>query len=129
MKKILLTILLTNLILPAFSFEDYIIISKTPVKSVTTENIGVVEAKPVFTIDNKKKLIILTPISTGKGKIIVTTTDGKKEILNVKIADKKTDIKPHEGFRYFRISPPPEGIEIPKPPAAIDIPQPLRGNG
>ena len=128
MKKILLTILLINFMLPAFAFEDYMIVSKTPVKSVTAENNKIVEDKPVFTIDNEKKILILTPVSSGKTKIIVNTTEGEK-IFDIKITDKKTTIKPQEGFEYFQIDNPPEEIEIPEPPEAIDVPQPPNERG
>ena len=128
MKKILLTILLINFMLPAFAFEDYMIVSKTPVKSVTAENNKIVEVEPVFTIDNEKKIIILTPVSTGKTKIIINTAEGKK-ILDIKITDKKTTIKSDEGFEYFQIDNPPGEIEIPEPPETIDIPQPPNERG
>ena len=128
MKKIISTILLINFMLPAFAFEDYMIVSKTPVKSVTAENNKIVEVKPVFTIDNEKKIIILTPISSGKTKIIVNTTEGEK-IFDIKITDKKTTIKSDEGFEYFQIDNPPEEIEIPEPPETIDVPQPPNERG
>ena len=128
MKKIISTFLLMNCILPAFAFEDYMLVSEAPVKSVMVENNKILEAKPVFTIDNQKKIIILTPVSSGKTKVILTTAEGEK-ILDIKITDKKTTIKPQEGFEYFQIDTPPEEIEIPEPPEAIDLPLPPDNGG
>lgn len=115
MKKFILTILLINIIQPALAFEDYMIVSNSIVKSVTVQNKNIIEAQPVFTISNEKKIIILTPLAEGKTDIIINTSDGEK-ILNVKITDKKTFIKPAEGFEYFQMDNPPDVIEIPEPP-------------
>lgn len=101
--------------LPALAFEDYMIISNSIVKSITVENNEILDAKPVYTIDNEKKIIILTPLKEGKTKIFITTIDSEK-IIDVKITDKQTTLKPEEGFEYFEIDIPPEEIEIPEPP-------------
>lgn len=119
MKKILLTILFINFMLPALAFEDYMIVSNSIVKSIAVGNDKILDAKPVYTIDNEKKIIILTPLSEGKTKLLINTADGEK-IIDVKITDKKTTIKPEEGFEYFEMDIPPEEIEIPEPPFIPD---------
>ena len=73
MKKFILTILLINIIQPALAFEDYMIVSNSIVKSVTVQNKNIIEAQPVFTISNEKKIIILTPLAEGKTDIIINT--------------------------------------------------------
>lgn len=128
MKKLLLIILLINFMSPVFAFEDYMIVSKIPVKSVAVENNKIINVNPLFTIDNEKKIIILSPISTGKTKITVNTIEDEK-IIEVKITNKKTSLKPQEGFEYFQMDDPPFEIEIPEPPAVIDIPTPLTTGG
>lgn len=105
--------------LPALAFEDYMIVSNSIVKSIAVENDKILDAKPVYTIDNEKKIIILTPLSEGKTKLLINTADGEK-IIDVKITDKKTTIKPEEGFEYFEMDIPPEEIEIPEPPFIPD---------
>ena len=50
---------------------------------------------------------------------MINTADGEK-IIDVKITDKKTTIKPEEGFEYFEMDIPPEEIEIPEPPFIPD---------
>ena len=54
MKKILLTILLLST--PASAFEDYMVISNQPVKSVSVQNPEVLDSSVLLTIDNQKKI-------------------------------------------------------------------------
>ena len=115
MKKFLTIIILFNTTLPALSFEDLMIISKSPVKKVSVQDEAIVNVRPVFTIYNEKKILLVTPIKTGKTKIITDTTDGQ-EILEINISKKKTNVKPNEKFDYFSMDMPPEAIEIPEPP-------------
>jgi len=124
MKKILLTILLT--VTPAYAFEEYMIISNMPVKSVTVQNPEIVKVQPVFTIDNEKKIIILTPLTNGKTKINIERVNDKKT-LEVKISEDLTKIKPQDGFNYFSIDIPPENFIIPLPPANEILPKPPKG--
>ena len=126
MKKLILTILLTAT--PVCAFEDYMIISSAPVKSVAVQNQEILDAKPVFTIDNKKKVIIITPKSNGKTKINIDLFD-KKETLDIKIDTNKTTIKPHKGFNYFSVDIPPEEYIIPLPPANEILPEPPKFKG
>ena len=126
MKKLILTILLTAA--PACAFEDYMIISNSPVKSVTVQNQEVLDAKPVFTINNEKKIIIITPKTNGKTKINIDLFD-KKETLDVKIESEKTTIKPLKDFNYYSVDIPPEEYIIPPPPANEILPEPPKFKG
>ncbi len=117
MKKLLLTVLLIISSLPACAFENYMIVSEAPFKSAAAENPDIVSAKPVFTIDNKKKIILITPHKSGKTKINILFS-GSKTTLDIKITNKKTTINPQDGFEYFKLDEPPEGIEILPPPTA-----------
>ena len=85
MKKLLLTILL--LTTPAFAFEDYMIISNSAVKSVDVQDESVLEAKILFTIDNERKVLIISPKKVGNTKIQVQTDDGQKN-LKVTVKEK-----------------------------------------
>lgn len=126
MRRILLTILLTAM--PACAFEDYMIISETPVKSVTVQDPEILTAKPVFTIDNEKKIIIVTPQKAGKTKVTVNLYEETKS-LDIKVNENKTTIKPQAGFNYYLMDIPPHGITIPFPPANIILPQPPKYKG
>ena len=113
MKKIFMTILLLSA--PAFAFEDYMIISNQPVKSVSVQNPEILDASVLFTIDNTKKDIIITPKKTGKTKIIADMyVDSKK--IDVKVTEEKTFIDAPEGFYLFLMDSPPKAYPIPKPP-------------
>ncbi|MBE7709747.1 MAG: hypothetical protein E7Z93_04780 [Cyanobacteria bacterium SIG32] len=126
MKKLLLTFLILSA--PVYAFENYMVISNSPVKSVTVQNKEILDAKPVFTIDNQKKIIIITPKSNGKTKINIDLFD-KKETLDIKIDTDKTTIKLHKGFNYFSIDIPPEEYIIPLPPANEILPEPPKFKG
>ena len=116
MKRIFLTLLM--LCSPALAFEDYMIISKQPVKAVSVTHPEILDIRPLYTIDNQKKVLILNPKQTGKTKIKVTRY-GIERYINVKITDKKTNIKHRPGdFHCFIIYTPPEKIDILPPPAS-----------
>lgn len=117
MKKLLLTTLLT--ITPAYAFDDVLIISPTPVNSVIVKDNSILDAKPLFTIDNEKKFIIIKPIKEGKTVIELTTANGSEK-LDVNI-NKTTNIDLPKGYNMFEIDMPPSNIEIPLPPEAIEI--------
>lgn len=124
MKKLLLTTLL--IISPAYAFEDVLIISPAPVNSVTVKDSSIVQAKPVFTIDNEKKFIILTPQKNGKTEIEIKTSDNTQKI-DIQVGE-KTKLNLPKDFAVFEIDIPPENIEIPLPPEAIEIIAPPKLN-
>ena len=64
MKKILF-ILLIFLIPQAQAFEDYLILSDSPVSSINWSDDDVISATPLFTIDNNKNTIILKAKKEG----------------------------------------------------------------
>ena len=115
MKKILLTIILLST--PAFAFEDYMVISNTPVKSVSVQNSEILDVSVLYTIDNQKKNIIITPKKTSQTKINIDLLNqiGSKKI-DVKITEKKTFINAPLDFNLFLLDSPPESYDIPKPP-------------
>lgn len=126
MKKLLLTLLILSA--PVQAFENYMIISSSPVKSVTVENSKILDADPVFTIDNQKKIIVITPKSKGKTKINIDLFDNEKTI-DIKIEKEKTIIKSLDGFNYFPVDIPPEEFLIPLPPANAILPEPPKLKG
>ena len=114
MKKVLLTLLIMSS--PAFAFQDYLIISKQPVKSVSVSDPEILDITPLYTIDNQKKVLILNPKQIGKTKIKVTRF-GSERYINVKVSDEKTDIKHRIGdFHCFILDTPPEKMEVLPPP-------------
>ena len=128
MKKLFLTALILMNILPAPAFENYMIISNTPVKSVAVKDPQIADVIPVFTIDNQKKILLLKSKKKGSTKIFVKYTTEEK-VLEVKVTAKSTKIKPVDGFEYFVMDEPPAEIEIPAPPANPVIPPPVIKDG
>lgn len=121
MKKLLMTILfLTS---PAWAYENLMIISPTPVTSVQVKNEEILKVRPVFTIDNEKKFIIVTPQKSGRTQINVVASDGNKTI-EVSVTRRETNVKLPKGFASFGIDMPPEGYDIPLPPNIGEIPAP-----
>lgn len=116
-KNLMLLLILTN-ILPVCAFENYMIISEMPVKSVYAEDTKILDIKPVFTIDNEKNILILTAKKSGKTKIYLNL-NGATKILNVNVNKNSTEIKPEKGFEYYSIDEPPNGIEILPPPGRV----------
>ena len=113
MKKILLTVLLISS--TVFAFEDYMVISTQPVKSVRVNNPEILDSSVLFTIDNQKKDIILTPKKVGKTKITVELYNQTKR-FDVKVTENKTFIDVPDGFYVFLMDSPPKAYPIPKPP-------------
>lgn len=113
MKKLILTAILLSM--PGFAYENYMIISDLPVKSIVVENQEILSAKPIFTIDNSKKHIILYPHSQGKTNLSINLYD-KKVNIDVKVEDDKIIIKEVKGFKHFAIDNPPKPYPIPEPP-------------
>ena len=113
MKKFLLTILLLST--PGFAFEDYMLISNHPVKSVSVQNPEILDVSVLYTIDNQKKNIIIAPKKAGKTKIVADTfADSKK--IDVKVTEDKTFISVPDGFNLFLMDSPPKAYDIPEPP-------------
>lgn len=120
MKKILSTILLLCTILPAMAFEDLMVVSDEPVRKVFIQDNSIADVRPVFTISNEKKIILITPLKSGKTIIVVDTVAGAKS-LELKVGRKNTTVSQQDGFTYFSMDMPPEGIDIPLPPVNEDL--------
>ena len=113
MKKILLTILLMTS--PALAFEDYMIISDEPVKSVSVQNTDILDAKVLFTKNNKKRFVIIAPKKVGETKIYFYTYNNFK-IVDVQVDDDNTYMETPEGLTSYELDSPPEPLDVPLPP-------------
>ena len=115
MKKLFLTALILMNILPAAAFENYMIISNTPVKSVAVKDPEIADVIPVFTIDNNKQTIIITPQKKGKAEITVNLVDKDVTVI-VEITQEQTIFKADNDFAFFPMDIPDEAIEVLPPP-------------
>lgn len=115
MKRLLTILLLTAT--PACAFEDYMIISNSPVRAIIVENPEILNARPIFTIENEKKIILVTPQAKGKTRILVDLFGATKNI-EVKVENNSTKLKPQEGFNYFVMDIPPQELPLALPPTS-----------
>lgn len=103
MKNLLLTFLI--LLFPqAYGFENYVIISNSPVESLIWDNDEILSASPLITVDDKNT-IILTPKHAGKTNLSIGTENGTK-IITINISEDKTIISNMEGLTYFPLDLP-----------------------
>lgn len=105
---------LAMLSLKVFAFEDYIVISKKPVKSVISSNPEVVLANVLTTLMNEKDTVIVR--SVGKGKAVLTFDFyGDKTDVLVDVKDKETKVKLKDSgiLEFMNIDAPPELVDVP----------------
>lgn len=124
MKKLLLTI--TLLTSPAFAFEDYIVVSPDAVRSVSVQHEDILDVNVLFTIDNEKKFVVISPKKTGKAKVRLLTDRGQKNI-NVDVSENSTKIETFDNLSCYLLDSPPANPYIPLPPANIILPAPPKG--
>ena len=105
MNKFFLSALIMCTTLQAYAFEDYIITSDKPVKSVHSSNSSVVSVTPFFTIDNAKNIILAKALNSGRAVIIIKTEDGEQAV-NVKVSKDKTVLSQEDGLSYFKLDIP-----------------------
>lgn len=106
MKKLILILSIILLPLQANAFEDYIIVSENPVKSVYCEDDEIADIVPFFTIDNIKSTLLLKSKKEGSTLLVIETTQGEA-FLNIEVKDNETIIPQLEGLHYFILDIPP----------------------
>lgn len=115
MKKFLILTAFIIFSLQAQAYDDYIMTSDKPVKSVKSSDESVVKIRPVFTIDNNKQTIIITPQKKGKAEITVNLVDKDVTVI-VEITQEQTIFKADNDFTFFPMDIPDEAIEVLPPP-------------
>lgn len=102
--------------LKSFALEDYILLSKVPVKKVTSSNKEVIIAHILTTIMNEKNTLIIKSIGKGKAVLTFTIEDEVFDVA-VNVKDNKTVFKnKNTNFEFIKIDLPPESFEIDLPP-------------
>lgn len=110
MKKFLLAVSIILIPLQCFAFEDYIITSEKPVKSVSSSDESIISVMPFFTIDNNKDTIIVKVKREGNAQIIVKRND-KDVVVNVKVTPEQTTFTCDDDFAYFPLDRPDDKKE------------------
>ncbi len=117
MQKILSSLIILLIPSQAFAFEDYLIMSSVPVKSVISGDNEIITAVPVFTIDNSKQTIVLKAKKVGKTVLTITFPDGR-EVIKVEVKPEQTILSENEKFEYMLLDKPEdEPVEILPPPS------------
>ena len=106
MQKILSSLIILLIPSQAFAFEDYLIMSSVPVKSVISGDNEIITAVPVFTIDNSKQTIVLKAKKVGKTALTITFPDGI-EVIKVEVKPEQTILSENEKFEYMLLDKPP----------------------
>lgn len=102
MKKYIFAILILLIPIQVSAFEDYVILSDTPVNFVYSKDETIVSILPFFTIDNSKNMLILKSKSEGATDIVFETNDGIKTI-NVTVNENQTNVSETEGISAFTL--------------------------
>lgn len=103
--KLFCVLFILALAMPVYAFEDYVMISNYPIRYVNVQDDEILTIRPVSTIDNEKKLLILTPKKAGKTKINVFAGE-EVQTIKVKITESTTEIEHVDGFAYYVIDKP-----------------------
>ena len=115
MKKLILILSIILVPLHANAFEDYVIVSENPVKSVYCEDDEIAAIVPFFTIDNSKNTLLLKSKNEGNTLIVIETTEGEA-FINIEVKENETIIPKLEGLHYFILDiPSTEPVKRNKP--------------
>jgi len=106
--------------LQTFAFEDCVITTTGKIKEIQVENDSILKTHPLVTIENKKNIIFINPLSVGETKIHITRDNDEKAILDVKITETETLISTEKNFETLSLDTPPEWFEIDTPPTNIE---------
>lgn len=118
MKKLFLMLIL--IVSPqVYAYEDYLIISDRPVKSVSVTNHEIADAHAIFTIYNNKTNIILKVKNSGKTKLNLSYEDETLSI-DIKTTPIKTSLSSNNNLEYF-------SLDIPNPDDYVEILPPHGG--
>ena len=111
MKKFLFITLALVLSLPAFAFEDCLIMSNGKLNNIKIQHNDIVDVFPLITVMNDKNTLIVHPLKQGSTKFSVVKNDKDKYFFDVTVTENSTDIEPKEGFEILKIDCPPGGYE------------------
>ena len=140
MKKYLLTVLGLMITIPAFAYEDCIIITNGKLTDIKIQHNDIIDVCPLITIMNDKNTLIVHPLKEGSTKFTVLKNEKEKILFNVDVKDECTKISSIEGFDILAVDSPPNTYEysfdIDDPPVFenstdeytdLDTPPVLRG--
>ena len=108
-------------IMPAFAFEDCVIMTKGRLTDIRIEDNSIIDVYPLITIMNEKNTLIIHPLKLGKTKFSILKDKKEKITFNVRVEENKTIIDEVDGFSILQIDEPPnpEEYDLDLPPIGI----------
>lgn len=103
--------------LEVMAFDDYIVLSKMPVKKVVSSDEEVVRANVLTTLMNEKDTVLVKSVAKGKA-VLSFEFYGSKIDVPFEVKDKKTTfkLKDTDTLQFVKIDIPPEYLEVDEPP-------------
>ena len=92
MNKWLTILLILFLSLPAYAFEDYIIMTKGKLTDISIEDNSIVDVCPLITIMNDKNTLMVSPLKIGKTRFCVLKNNKEKVMFSIEVTESKTYI-------------------------------------
>ena len=128
MKKIIYIFLAIIFILPAYSFEDALIITNGKLNNIKIQHNDIVDVFPLITVMNDKNTLIVHPLKEGETKFSVTKNDRDRITFSVKVTEYFTTVETDkDGFEILNIDCPPNSyiysFDLDAPPAVGDVDQ------
>ena len=111
--------------LPAFAYEDCVIMTNGKLTDIKIQHNDVVDVCPMVTISNNKNILIVHPLKEGSTKFSVLKNNKDKSIFTINISNDKTDISSVDGYEILSVDSPPNNDEydfdIDEPPIFENI--------
>ena len=106
-KNILITTVLMLLSTNLVFAENYILLSNEPITKVECVNSGVISVKPLTSLMNEKKTLLISPLKNGTGEFSIKL---KYRTLNYKaiVKDGKIEFKGNSFLKIVPLDLPPE---------------------
>lgn len=102
--------------LQTYAFEDYIITTKGKLTDIRIEDNKIIDVYPLVTLTNKKNILIVNPLNTGKTRFCLLKNNKDIIMFNVEITENKTTIDAVKGFDILKLDIPFEELELDFPP-------------
>lgn len=106
-KNVLITSILLLFATNFAQAENYILLSNEPITKVECVNSGVISVKPLTSLMNEKKTLLISPLKNGTGEFSIKL---KYRTLNYKaiVKDGKIEFKGNSFLKIVPLDLPPE---------------------
>lgn len=118
--SILIFGLLLNCI-PAFSYEDCIVVTNGKLTDINIEDNTVIDVYPLVTVMNDKNTLIVHPLKEGNTRFCVLKNNKNLALFEVSVGELETVINAPKDFEVLSIDPPKDVFEfkLDEPPTGV----------